>query len=169
MVIRKLKALSEYVLQWGRASKSADMTFDDILNTMHSIASMGPRFKERGYNRPQVFIQTLYESFNGAALQRARICFYLFWYVAFQGASMGPRFKERGYFLLTSTPTVRRMLQWGRASKSADIRCRNKYWNTNRYASMGPRFKERGYIICARRTRSGPGCFNGAALQRARI
>ena len=67
-----------HVLQWGRASMSAETGSGDHEFVGYIIASMGPRFDERGNGHP---------AHGGEGLGRA---------------SMGPRFDERGNTVLYS-------------------------------------------------------------------
>ncbi len=85
------------------------------------------------------------ESFNGAALTRARS--------SVQG-------RRRGH--------LREPLQWGRAYKSAELRNQVPNFVLTGMASMGPRLQERGVRFPRRRYGRHMLRFNGAALTRAR-
>ena len=126
-----------------RRARKHDMILETCLKMLE--ASTGPRSEERG-NPPQSgpgFPTTF--CFNGAALRRARKRFLAARPSRLVGvASTGPRSEERGN---------------GNCRLAGGQRCG---------ASTGPRSEERGNVGVRLRVVSQVGCFNGAALRRAR-
>ena len=106
---------------------------------------MGPRLQERGVQLDCFPIGLFSFRFNGAALTRAR------------SYTSGSVLKPAG-----------KVLQWGRAYKSAEFKKRKPLQKTGVNASMGPRLQERGVRPFERDFGLQLLCFNGAALTRAR-
>jgi len=88
-----------FVLQWGRAFSSAEIYSTESNSSAISFASMGPRFFKRGNQKDKKNRDDE------------------------QIASMGPRFFKRGN--MNQSPSqlpLFRLLQWGRAFSSAEIK-----------------------------------------------
>ena len=107
-------------------------------------------------------------SFNGAALRRARRWILRQTLIRKAHASTGPRSEERGDQGLSTSPVPCSKLQRGRAPKSAEIQKPTPFRTNPRPASTGPRSEERGDLHGCLGRINEHGCFNGAALRRAR-
>ncbi len=114
--------LSNSMLQWGRAYKSAELIARESLRPLPALASMGPRLQERGVRRTRRRSRLPLSCFNGAALTRARSSIREKPVGMRSGASMGPRLQERGVdFVCARATSGDWSLQWGRAYKSAEL------------------------------------------------
>ena len=157
-------------------------------------ASMGPRSEERGEEcRRCAQVRADTASMGPRSEERGELCREAS-HLPHRFASMGPRSEERGEG--TSSGVCSAIffgLQWGRAPRSAERRCRacanaGRGWRFNGAAlrgarregvgclrlrsvftaSMGPRSEERGEVENAERASRTTARFNGAALRGAR-
>jgi hypothetical protein len=138
------KIISQFVLQWGRAQSSAEIT--PIPDGIVQIQGLQ----------------------WGRAQSSAEMRGDLRLLIAGSRASMGPRSIERGNLEPSFMPRWDRRLQWGRAQSSAEINKSGWRDPQHKSASMGPRSIERGNDANPAVDRVGVCRFNGAALNRAR-
>ena len=130
----------DWTLQWGRASMSAEMTRAVMESIDPRLTSMGPRFDERGNKRQPFAIKEPNHT------------------------SMGPRFDERGNSGDPFRPTAAWVLQWGRASMSAEMSLPTRAPSVRESLQWG-RASMSAEMGQVHRRRAGNEHFNGAALR----
>ncbi len=131
---------------------------------------MGPRHHRRGSQRRGERAYRGKPSFNGAATSSSRIGSDKVGggkgQAGFNGAATS---SSRIVTLPMVTPSVVRVLQWGRDIIVADRRCTRPRFPSAARASMGPRHHRRGSLTQARFVCALDGRFNGAATSSSRI
>ncbi len=183
-----------FLLQWGRAPRSADTSPMPQGGLSPVSASMGPRSEERGYIASGIQ-SALQRSLQwGRAPRSADTFFPSPSTTPSQPASMGPRSEERGYVASGAwfSPPDRRFngaalrgarilpsfilgdnkptnASMGPRSEERGYSSEFGAYATKKTASMGPRSEERGYPKTAQDTVPQQSSFNGAALRGARI
>ncbi len=117
MLSRVPKCARAWSLQWGRSEKAAEMQGDQADGGGHADASMGPQRKGCG------------NSVDGADTTHV------------PAASMGPQRKGCGNMSNFQPCISRRLLQWGRSEKAAEIQATAVAAALADQASMGPQRK----------------------------